>query len=96
MTIPTSERPVTRAELAQRAHISLSTLDRARKAGLPHVFYGQRSPRFYLSVALPWLAQFGRNQRDQGGEHMKGLVHSAVPLAENRSADTTTEGRSDG
>lgn len=69
MKIPRDERPVTRAELALAARVSLSTIDRARRSGLPSVFYGKRSPRFYLSVCLPWLAQFGRDRRmDEGTE----------------------------
>jgi hypothetical protein len=62
--IPKGEQPITRAELARAAGVSTKTIDRARADGLEGEYrYGASSPRFYLSISLPWLAQWGEKRR---------------------------------
>lgn len=45
---------ITRAELAARMGVSLSTVDQLRKEGLPWVSWGRRTVRFKASVAIQW------------------------------------------
>lgn len=46
---------VTRAELARLAACSPSTIDRARRAGMPSIQIGRRLRRFRPGDALSWL-----------------------------------------
>lgn len=63
MTVPRDERPLTKRELAELTRVSTSTIDRRRREGMPAVMYGARSPRFFPSQCLPWLAQYGGESR---------------------------------
>lgn len=45
---------ITRAELAERMGVSLSTVDQLRKEGLPWVSWGRRTVRFRASTAIAW------------------------------------------
>jgi phage terminase Nu1 subunit (DNA packaging protein) len=55
-TMPTAEpeRYVTRAELAAIMGVSLPTIDRMVRAGMPSETWGMRARRFRPSVALAW------------------------------------------
>jgi len=57
------EKALTRSELAELTGLHPRTIDQRRKQGMPFVLYGARSPRFYASECLPWLAHFGRTKR---------------------------------
>lgn len=48
------ERYVTRAELAAIMGVSLPTIDRMVRAGMPSETWGMRARRFRPSVALAW------------------------------------------
>lgn len=45
---------VTRDELAQMMRVSVTTVDRLRKEGMPFVTWGRRTIRFQPSVAIAW------------------------------------------
>jgi phage terminase Nu1 subunit (DNA packaging protein) len=48
------ERYVTRAELAAIMGVSLPTIDRMVRAGMPSETWGMRARRFRPSIALAW------------------------------------------
>jgi phage terminase Nu1 subunit (DNA packaging protein) len=50
----------TRAELAEILHVSESTIDEMRKAGMPWIPWGRRLVRFEASACVAWL----KNQRE--------------------------------
>jgi phage terminase Nu1 subunit (DNA packaging protein) len=60
-----TEKPLTRTELAELTGLHPRTIDKRRKQGMPFVLYGARTPRFYASECLPWLAHFGRTEHDK-------------------------------
>jgi predicted DNA-binding transcriptional regulator AlpA len=55
----TVERYVRRPELAERMGLSVSTIDRLVKAGMPSVVWGARSRRFLISEAVAWAKANG-------------------------------------
>jgi phage terminase Nu1 subunit (DNA packaging protein) len=68
MTDEQAARPyelVTRAELAEIMRCSVPTIDRMRRAGMPHVTWGRRLVRFRVVDAIGWAEQ---QQRQTDGE----------------------------
>jgi phage terminase Nu1 subunit (DNA packaging protein) len=57
---PGPERYVTRAELAAIMGVSLPTIDRMVRDGMPSETWGTRARRFRPSVALAWARARGR------------------------------------
>lgn len=49
-----TERYVTRHQLAERMGVSVSTIDRMVRAGMPSVTWGSRCRRFLPSRAIAW------------------------------------------
>ena len=45
---------LTRRELADLMHVSLSTLDEMVREGMPSVTWGRRTRRFRASAAIAW------------------------------------------
>ena len=60
---PVRDEFVTREELAQLMRVSVPTVDRMRRAGMPHVTWGRRLVRFRVGEALRWAEQQGENGR---------------------------------
>ncbi len=54
------ERYVGRSELARLMGVSLATVDRMVRAGMPSETWGMRARRFLPSEALAWAARRGR------------------------------------
>lgn len=54
------ERYVGRRELARLMGISVATVDRMVRAGMPSETWGMRTRRFLPSEALVWAVQRGR------------------------------------
>lgn len=54
IAVPEPERYVTRAELAHIMGVSIATVDRMVREGLPSETWGRRSRRFRPSVAIAW------------------------------------------
>jgi predicted DNA-binding transcriptional regulator AlpA len=52
--VSTSERYVTRQQLAQQMGVSVKTIDRMVRDGMPSETWGLRSRRFLASRALAW------------------------------------------
>lgn len=52
----TPERYVDRRELAALLGVSVSTVDRLVKEGMPSVTWGRRTRRFKPSVAIAWAS----------------------------------------
>lgn len=48
---------VTRDELAAIMRVSVPTIDRMRRAGMPHVTWGRRLVRFRVAEAIRWAEQ---------------------------------------
>ena len=55
------ERYVTRAELAAIMGVSLPTIDRMVRDGMPSETWGMRARRFRPSVAIAWARARGRD-----------------------------------
>jgi phage terminase Nu1 subunit (DNA packaging protein) len=53
------ERYVSRMELAEIMGVSVDTIDRLRKAGMPSYTWGMRTRRFLASEATRWASQHG-------------------------------------
>jgi phage terminase Nu1 subunit (DNA packaging protein) len=45
---------VTREELARIMRVSVPTVDRMRRDGMPHITYGRRLVRFRVADAMRW------------------------------------------
>ncbi|HEX4805719.1 MAG TPA: DUF3853 family protein [Conexibacter sp.] len=54
------ERYVGRRELARLMGVSVTTVDRMVRAGMPSETWGMRARRFLPSEALTWAVQRGR------------------------------------
>lgn len=54
IAVPEPERYVDRAELARLMGVSVATIDRMVREGLPSETWGRRSRRFRPSVAIAW------------------------------------------
>jgi hypothetical protein len=54
----TSEHYVGRRELAERMNVSVATIDRMVKAGMPSELWGQRMRRFLPSRAIAWARTY--------------------------------------
>ena len=48
---------VTRGELAEIMRVSVPTIDRMRREGMPHVTWGRRMVRFRVSEAIRWASE---------------------------------------
>jgi excisionase family DNA binding protein len=48
---------MTKKEVADYLRVSVPTIDRKMKQGLPHFFVGDASPRFYRSRIDEWMVQ---------------------------------------
>lgn len=48
------ERFISRVELAERMGVSVATVDRMVRDGMPSVTWGRRTRRFRASVAIQW------------------------------------------
>lgn len=59
LELPEPECYVTRDELARLMGVSVDTVDRMRKAGMPSVVWGRRARRFRPSTALAWARAQG-------------------------------------
>ena len=57
---PLPERYVTREQLADVLNVSVDTIDRMRKAGMPSVVFSKRTRRFELAQAVAWARSSGR------------------------------------
>jgi phage terminase Nu1 subunit (DNA packaging protein) len=51
---PVPDELVTRAELAQIMRVSIPTIDRLRREGMPCVTWGRRLVRFRVRDAMAW------------------------------------------
>lgn len=56
---PEVERYVSRRELAQIMGVSVDTVKRLEKKGMPRVKFGQRTVRYRASVAVAWARAHG-------------------------------------
>lgn len=56
--LPEGERYVSRRELAKRMSVSVTTIDRMRRAGMPSELWGQRMRRFLPSRAVAWARTY--------------------------------------
>ncbi len=54
---PEPERYISRDELAGLMGVSVTTVDRLVKEGMPSVTWGRRTRRFRASVALQWARE---------------------------------------
>lgn len=54
MPVPEPERYVTARELADLMGVSLSTIQRLTREGMPSVTWGRRTRRYRASVAIGW------------------------------------------
>ena len=52
---------VTREELAEIMRVSVPTIDRMRRAGMPAVTWGRRLVRFRVNDAIAWAETQERN-----------------------------------
>jgi hypothetical protein len=57
---PRGERYVSRAELARMMAVSVATIDRFVREGMPSETWGMRARRFLPSRALAWAQTRGR------------------------------------
>lgn len=57
---PLPSRYVTRRQLAGTLGVSVDTVDRMRKAGMPSVVFSRGARRFELREALTWAREQGR------------------------------------
>jgi len=55
--LPEGEAYVGRRELARLMGVSVDTVDRLRRDGMPSVTWGRRMVRFKPSVALQWARE---------------------------------------
>lgn len=55
---PDAEPFVDRKELAGKMGVSVDTVDRLVKAGMPSVTWGRRLRRFKASVAMQWANEY--------------------------------------
>jgi len=67
LPVPEVERYVTRAELAKLMCVSVATVDRMVREGLPSETWGRRTRRFKPSVALAWARAHGRDAAGGSG-----------------------------
>lgn len=63
------ERYVTRKQLAEIMGVSLDTIDRMVREGMPSETWGMRARRFKPSVALAWARTRETNRNQDGGSH---------------------------
>jgi phage terminase Nu1 subunit (DNA packaging protein) len=61
---PTPDELVTREELARIMRVSVPTIDRLRRKGMPSITWGLRLRRFDASAAMAWA----REQEHHGAE----------------------------
>jgi excisionase family DNA binding protein len=54
---------ITKKELAEELKISLPTIDRQLKLGMPHINIG-KAVRFELEEVIKWLKEQGNNERE--------------------------------
>lgn len=54
------EQYVTRQELAEMMRVSVPTIDRMRREGMPSINWGRRLVRFIPSEAIGWAQERGR------------------------------------
>lgn len=59
LPVPEPERYVTRRELARLMGVSVTTVDRLVRAGMPSETWGRRARRFRPSVAIAWARAHG-------------------------------------
>lgn len=57
---PMPERFATRDEIAELLNVSVDTVDRMRKAGMPSVVFGKKARRFPVAKAVGWAMNHGR------------------------------------
>lgn len=57
LPVESVERYVTRRELAELMHVSLSTIDLMVREGMPSVTWGKRTRRFRASTAIGWAQE---------------------------------------
>jgi phage terminase Nu1 subunit (DNA packaging protein) len=62
-----TEKLVTREELAELMRVSVATVDRMRRAGMPHVTWGRRLVRFRVREAISWAEQQQRTKHEEEG-----------------------------
>jgi phage terminase Nu1 subunit (DNA packaging protein) len=55
--LPVVERFVSRSELAGMMGVSLATVDRMVREGMPSVTWGRRTRRFRASEAISWATE---------------------------------------
>jgi phage terminase Nu1 subunit (DNA packaging protein) len=59
---PEVERYVSRAQLAEHMGVSVRTVDRFVKEGMPHEDWGLKCRRFLPSKAIAWARTRGHNE----------------------------------
>jgi hypothetical protein len=59
--VPRGERYVSRVELARMMAVSVATIDRFVREGMPSETWGMRARRFLPSRALAWAQTRGRS-----------------------------------
>jgi phage terminase Nu1 subunit (DNA packaging protein) len=64
MPRPEPERYVTRVELAEIMGVSVATINRMVRAGMPSETWGRRTRRFRPTVAIAWASAQGAEQRE--------------------------------
>lgn len=57
LPVATVEPFLSRRELAELMHVSLSTIDLMVKEGMPSVTWGRRTRRFRASTAIAWAQE---------------------------------------
>ena len=74
LPLPASEEFVNRHELAKLMGVSVSTVDKMRRAGMPSVVWGARSRRFRPTTAMLWAQQFvlDSSSKQNGGHRFHG------------------------